>query len=187
MALEPDAMGFIFYPGSPRAVCAEDVRDWTADCPPAIAKVGVFVNATAETIKTTVATAKLDVVQLHGTESPAFCAALGGRLWKAIPLNREPAYPPADYPVEALLLDYQSNEQHGGTGRTLDWAKAAQFCRETPRPVVLAGGLTPVNVQAAIRAVRPWGVDVSSGVEQAPGRKDWQRVKDFIAQCRTNL
>lgn len=186
MTLEPDAMGFIFHPGSPRAVSAEDVGAWTADLPPSILKVGVFVDAPLETIKSTVATARLDVVQLHGKEAPAFCATLGGRLWKAIPFNLEPEVPAMDYPVEALLLDYQRGEQHGGTGCTLDWAAAARFCRDIPRRVVLAGGLTPDNVQAAIRTVQPWGVDVSSGVEQAPGRKDRQRVKDFIAQCRAN-
>lgn len=187
-ALQPDAMGFIFCARSPRHVTAEAVRDWTADWPSAIAKVGVFVDSPLATIKAIVATARLDVVQLHGTESPAFCTALGGRVWKAIALNRLSPGARPDYPVgvEALLLDYQRGAQRGGTGCTLDWAQAAAMVRQVPQRVVLAGGLTPDNVQEAVTTVRPWGVDVSSGVEQVPGRKDMGKVKEFIDRCRAN-
>lgn len=183
-ALSPDAMGFVFWPGSPRAALPLEVGEWTRGLPAEIRKVGVFVDASAEEIREVVEVAGLDVVQLHGGEDPAFCGALGVPVWKVIHLDRLPSVALSAYPVDALLIDSYSAKSPGGTGIVVDWQAAAAFAVDAPRRVVLAGGLTPENVTEAIRAVDPWGVDVSSGVEAAPGRKDIHLVGAFIDQCR---
>lgn len=179
----PDAVGFVFWPRSVRFVQVEHVAQWVRDLRPGLDRVGVFVNAPADEIRRTVETAGLTIVQLHGEESPAFAAALGVRVWKAIPVAA--ASPgAAAWPAEAIVLDNGTTDQPGGTGRVADWARAAAFVRAYAGRVVLAGGLTPDNVAEAVRAVSPWGVDASSGVESAPGRKDPARMKDFVQRCR---
>lgn len=183
--LLPDAMGFVFYPPSPRAVTAADVADWTRELPDGILKVGVFVDWTPAEVAAAVAEAGLDVAQLHGQETPDDCKRVGGTIWKALHMERPLADSPARYPVDAFLVDGYSSHSPGGTGTKTDWAAATAFVREAPRPVWLAGGLGPDNVAEAIRCVEPHGLDVSSGVEARPGKKDLHKVKDFIAQCRT--
>jgi phosphoribosylanthranilate isomerase len=176
----PDAMGFVFWPDSRRYVQPEKVAHWPI--PPSIKKVGVFADI--QTVQDCVARAGLDVVQLHGHESPALCAQLPGLRWKLIHLNESTPAASAAYDVDALLLDNYSEKAPGGTGMPCDWKAAQAFVASCGRPVVLAGGLKPENIRQAIEQVRPWGVDVSSGVEQSPGKKDMQRVKDFIELCR---
>jgi phosphoribosylanthranilate isomerase len=183
-ALAPDAMGFVFWPRSPRAVTPGQVGDWTRGLPPGIRKVGVFVDASVTEIRRAVDEAGLDVVQLHGAETPELCKAFDVPVWKALHLDRLPDGPLSGYPVDAFLVDSYSSTSPGGTGIAADWQAAAAFVEDAPRRVLLAGGLTPRTVREAIRVVGPWGVDVSSGVEAAPGRKDMHRVGAFIEQCR---
>lgn len=180
-----DAVGFIQWPGSKRYVEPEAVAAWTADLPAALLKVAVFVDADRDEIERVMATGRFDVAQLHGRELPALVDGLSVRCWKAVHLNRPPVAPPESYAVEAFLLDYHGGAQPGGTGQAVDWPAAAQWVEQSPKPVMLAGGLQPDNVADAIRVVRPAGVDVSSGVEAAVGRKDAAKVKDFIAACRS--
>jgi phosphoribosylanthranilate isomerase len=162
------ALGFIFHPGSPRCVDASVISGWIGEIPRDIWKVGVWVNESPETIEQVCGRLRLDVAQLHGSETPGQYPA-NVRVWKAIRVTGSPM-PTPDSSEEALLLDGPGN------GRTFDWPLAAG----ANRPVVLAGGLTPENVRAAIEAVNPWGVDTASGVEISPGRKDHIRMKSFI-------
>ena len=182
--LAPDALGFVFWPGSRRAVRAEEVRDWVRGLPAHLLKVGVFVDAPADEVRRTVETAGLDVAQLHGGETPEDFADVPFRLWRSVSL-RPGVDPHLDgWFVDAFLVDSYSPQSPGGTGQVGDWAAARDFVRQTPQRVLLAGGLTPGNVRAAAQAVRPWGVDVSSGVEARPREKDLAKVKAFIEQCR---
>ena len=169
------ALGFNFYPASPRYIRPEAAADITAALPQAVCKVGVFVNASAAEVARISRTAGLDVAQLHGDEPPD-ALPTGMRIWKALrvddnftPARMEP------YEVEAFVLDAPT-EAYGGSGRTFDWSKAM----ETGRKVVLAGGLNEANVRQAIRLVKPWGVDACSCLEAAPGRKDHARMARFL-------
>jgi phosphoribosylanthranilate isomerase len=182
--LKPDAMGFVFWHKSRRAVKPEDVAEWVQGMPPSIQKVGVFVDSPLEEVARTIERAGLNVVQLHGHEPPEICELIPVKVWKAFNLGKSVPESMDSYRVDAFLLDSYSAESPGGTGRVgnWDWARAlVKFC---DTPVVLAGGLTPENVRDAIRKVKPWGVDASSGVELRPGRKDIEKVRAFIEQCR---
>lgn len=183
-ALRPDAMGFVFWPGSRRYVKPEQVASWAGILPKEILKVGVFVNASAEELEHVRTVAGLDILQLHGNESPEFCKEPIGRIWKALNPASTTLEQAVSYPVEAFLLDNATTQVPGGTGVQTDWAKARDFIKNIPRPVLLAGGLNPENVRAAIQAVGPWGVDVSSGVELEPGIKDIDKVEAFLEECR---
>jgi phosphoribosylanthranilate isomerase len=162
------AIGFIFHAKSPRAVTAQQVETFVDGFARDIWRVGVFVDEKAETIRAIADRVGLDIAQLHGSETPAQHPE-GLRIWKAFRL-RQPRVPDPDYPAEAVLLDGP------GSGQTFDWSAAAQVSR----PVVLSGGLTPENVREAIVKTAPWGVDVCSGVEATPGRKDHGKMKRFI-------
>lgn len=183
----PDAVGFVFWPKSLRAVTPEQAAAlWTSDWPTTIARVGVFVNETPEFVGRAVETARLDVVQLHGAESAERYRVAGRRIWLVRRLSQSASATSASANApDAYVLDSQTADRPGGTGVALDWAAAAAFIRRADRPVVLAGGLTPENVADAIRRARPWGVDVSSGVESRPGRKDRKRMMEFVLQCRS--
>lgn len=194
--LAPDFMGYIFWSGSKRHVTPEAVRDWAKNLPP-IPRVGVFVNATPDDVRHAVETAGLFAVQLHGEEDPANYAGLAQEVWKVVKIapgqNVEVRNPKSEsgiadslirHPADAYLLDTHIPNVPGGTGLAGDWNAARAFVAATPRPVLLAGGLTAENVREAIRAVGPWGVDVSSGVESAPAKKDLAKVAAFIAAAR---
>lgn len=183
-ALRPDAVGFVLWPGSKRHVRAEDVASWTRDLPPDLLKVGVFVDAAPDEVQRALDVAGLDVAQLHGAERPRDFAGRGLRLWRALSLRSERESVPEGWSVDAFLIDTYSAASPGGTGQVGDWAASRSFVQRCPSPVLLAGGLHPGNVREAVRQVAPWGVDVSSGVEQAPGRKDLERVREFIERCR---
>lgn len=185
-ALRPDAMGFVFWPTSPRAVRAADVAVWRALIPAGIRTVGVFVDETVETVTRTLEEANLDIAQLHGRETPAVCEAVRSPVWKAVHLDRLPDEPLTAYPVDAFLVDSYSTTSPGGTGIVVDWQSAGRFVKAAAVPVLLAGGLKPDNVAEAIRVAQPWGVDVSSGVETRPGEKDIALVRRFIEQCRNS-
>jgi phosphoribosylanthranilate isomerase len=165
------AIGFIFWPNSPRFVDPYRARTIARLLPPFIATVGVFVNQSRDYINGVASLVPLSVVQLHGDEMPSFAAKLSRPVLKAV-TRRETV---AGWPTPAMLLvDVHDSEKRGGTGQTADWAMAAELARE--RRIVLAGGLNPENVAGAVAAVQPWGIDVSSGVERAPGIKDERKI-----------
>ena len=172
------ALGVVFAPSSPRCVSADTARDIVEAVPGHVPVVGVFVNAPLEEIVAVVAHTGIRVVQLHGDEPERYAAAL------KLPLLRAAGVDVAidSWPTATLLLDATSAGQRGGTGQRVDWDKAAAVARR--RKTVLAGGLTPDNVAEAIAAVRPFGVDVSSGVEASPGRKDRDKVSRFLENAR---
>ena len=180
-----DALGFVHYPKSPRHVTAERIGAMIATLPPFVATVAVLVNPTRETIAELERHAPITTWQLHGEETAEFVEELRPR--RVVKALRLPwaggAEALATYRAEAFLLDTPTAE-YGGSGKTFDWDLVVEFRALTPRPLILSGGLTVDNVAEAVRRVQPYGVDVSSGVEVAPGRKDHQKIRDFIAQCR---
>ncbi|MGP0629539.1 phosphoribosylanthranilate isomerase [Nitrospina sp. 32_T5] len=174
-----DAVGFIFFKKSPRAVTARQAKAIAEKLPPFVQRVGVFVNETAEVIERTVKTCGLDVVQLHGDESPAFCKRIAARVVKAIRVkDAESVKGLSRYAVDAFLLDAYKEGEWGGTGERFNWSLVKQARRHGP--VILAGGLDPENVAEGIRVCRPYGVDVCSGVESKPGKKNRNKVRKFI-------
>jgi phosphoribosylanthranilate isomerase len=181
-----DALGFILYEKSKRFIPIERALEIVEALPPFVTTVAVTVDAVREF--TNLAYRKqlkqFNVAQLHGHESGAHCRAVSKYLpvIKALPADTREN--PSFFPVSAFLLDTPSPE-HGGTGRTFDWDLAVAFKKQTNKPVILSGGLNPENVAEAIRAVQPYAVDVSSGVESAPGRKDHAKLRDFIRQCKS--
>lgn len=172
------ALGVVFAPSSPRRVSADTARDIVEAVPAHVPVVGVFVDAPLEEIVGIVAHTGIRVVQLHGDEPERYAAAL------KMPLLRAAGVDVAldSWPTATLLLDATSAAQRGGTGLRVDWEKAAVVASR--RKTVLAGGLTPDNVAEAIASVRPFGVDVSSGVEASPGRKDRDKVSRFLENAR---
>jgi phosphoribosylanthranilate isomerase len=178
-----DALGLVFYPQSPRCVTPEQARAIVAGLPPFVATVGLFVNEQPQRIRELADFCGLDVIQLHGDEAPNACDFAPRRTIKALRVKDAASLSGhEDYPAAALLLDAWVPGTYGGTGHSFSWNLAAEVARQ--RPVILAGGLTPENVGAAVTAVRPYAVDVSSGVELAPGRKDPEKVAAFIRQAR---
>jgi phosphoribosylanthranilate isomerase len=182
VALGADALGFVFWPNSPRRMTPEAAGGITRALPPFPARVGVFVNAPLDEIARAVDVAGLSAVQLHGDERPADYAALRRPLIKAVPLGDDEPAVLESLPPDVVALVDAADPRRGGTGRTADWARAARAAAR--RRIMLAGGLTPENVGTAIRAVRPWAVDVSSGVEARPGVKDPGRMRAFFTAVR---
>ena len=167
------AIGFIFWPQSPRFIDPHRARMIAAALPPFVTPVGVFVNQPIEYVNGVASLVRLGAVQLHGDETPDFAAAVSAPVMKAVAAGAENlrAWPSR----VRLLLDVHDPVARGGTGRTIDWSAAADLAAQ--RGILLAGGLTPDNVADAIARVRPFGIDVSSGVERAPGIKDHQRLR----------
>lgn len=171
------ALGFNFYRPSPRYIDPTTLAEWIGTLPPHVWKVGVFVNETPARVEQIAKLLALDVVQLHGDESPE-ALPKGTRLWKAAHVDASFTFSKVDhYPAEAILLD----GPYGGSGRTFDWAQAAGCSRK----VILAGGLDADNVRLAIECVRPWGVDACSRLESAPGKKDRKRMAQFLKAALT--
>lgn len=175
-----DALGFMFYERSKRWVTPDSVAKIARELPPFVLRVGVFVDPLAEVVHDAATTCGLSALQFHGSEPPEFCAQFALPVIKAMrvadksSLDRLPLYE-----TSAWLLDSAVAGQLGGSGQTFDWSLAHEATK-LGRPVILAGGLTPENVPDAVRQVRPYGVDVSSGVESAPGKKDHQKLAAFI-------
>ncbi|HEX7797061.1 MAG TPA: phosphoribosylanthranilate isomerase [Vicinamibacterales bacterium] len=170
------AIGFIFWPSSPRFIDPYRARQIAKALPPFVSTVGVFVNQPREYINGVASLVPLSVVQLHGDETPDFASHLSRPVLKAV-TKRESV---REWPKPAMLLvDVHDPVKRGGTGRVVDWSMAAAIARE--RHIVLAGGLTPDNVAEAVAAVQPWGIDVSSGVEESPGIKDERRIAALFA------
>ena len=176
------ALGFVFWEKSPRYITPERAAEIIAKLPSAVTTVGVFVNEDIDRVQAIATTAGVTVVQLHGDETPEYGA------WLDRPIFRSMTLVDADAVIEGwpigtpLLLDAADRERRGGTGVTVDWPRAAILARR--RRVILAGGLTPDNVGEAIETVNPFGVDVSSGVEAAPGVKDVGKVTRFLENAR---
>jgi len=179
-----DLLGFVFYEQSPRHVSVKAASGIVRQLPPFVARVGVFVNAREEFIGQTLGECGLNVLQFHGDESPEDCLKFGVMSLKAFRVRDRASLKsfPA-YQTDAWLLDAYTPDARGGTGATFNWDLAVE-AQKLGRPIFLAGGLTPENVGAAVRRVRPFAVDVSSGVESAPGKKDAAKVRAFIAAAR---
>lgn len=176
------ALGFVFWPTSPRYVSPQQAATIVAALPRRITMVGVFVNEDVKAIDAVVARTGITAVQLHGDEGPAYAEALNRPVLRAVHVDERTEACAAWPPGTTFLVDAADRERRGGTGVAVDWTRAAAMARGWR--VVLAGGLTPANVAAAIRAVRPFGVDVASGVETAPGIKDGDKVARFLANAR---
>jgi phosphoribosylanthranilate isomerase len=173
-----DALGFVFAP-SPRQVTLQQVANIVAGLPPFVCKVGVFVDSELPEVKETMMACGLDLAQLHGSESPDFCEELFPRVIKSFRVEDESvlALLP-QYKASAYLLDSYNEALKGGTGRSFDWEIAKKARRYGP--IILSGGLTSANVRQAISLVRPFAVDVSSGVESKSGVKDHAKLQAFL-------
>lgn len=179
-----DALGFVFYGPSPRSVEIDVAAAIMADLPPFVTPVGLFVDAAPEWVRQVLSRVPLGLLQFHGSEPPAYCRAFGRPYIKAVRMA-----PGADVGAQArlhgaaaaLLLDAYDAARPGGTGSCFDWT---QVPVDLGRPLVLAGGLTPDNVGLAVTQVRPYAVDVSGGVESAPGIKDRERMILFCRRAR---
>jgi phosphoribosylanthranilate isomerase len=178
-----DAFGLVFYPPSPRFLALERARELSRAAPAFLTSVALFVNATAEEVKRVLEVVQPQVLQFHGEETPEFCRAFGVPYVKACRVK-----------TGVDLLEYWRSfsdacgwladawvEGYGGAGTGFDWSLVPVVCA---KPLVLSGGLNPENVGEAIRRVKPWGVDVSSGVESAKGAKDAARIAAFVAEVR---
>lgn len=177
-----DAVGLVFYPPSSRYVDVATAADIVSALGPFVTPVGLFVNAKRATVEEILARVPLGLLQFHGDESPEFCVGFGVPYVKAVRMAPDQAVVPvvADHVAAcAILLDSFESSRPGGTGRVFDWARIPS---DLGKPLILAGGLTPDNVGDAIAQVHPYAVDVSGGVEWAPGRKDAQRMQRFC-QC----
>jgi phosphoribosylanthranilate isomerase len=174
------ALGFVFWPASPRYIAPELAAAIVARVASSVATVGVFVNESVPGIRRAVEQSGVSTVQLHGDEPISYAAELTQPLLRALAVNDALT---TQWPLDTtILLDAADRDRRGGTGNRVDWPKARSVARA--RRVVLAGGLSPENVEAAVDEVGPWGVDVSSGVEAAPGVKDPARVTAFLERAR---
>lgn len=178
-----DALGFVFYEKSPRNLNPEQAASIISELPPFVQAVGLFVNAAADFVNGTADRCRLDLVQLHGDETTDYCDLISRRVIKAFRVRDISSLDTVkDYRVAGILLDAYSPRAYGGTGICFDWeiaGSARDFC-----PLILAGGLTPDNIREAVEKVAPYAVDVSSGVESSPGRKDHEKVTEFIKNAK---
>lgn len=180
-----DALGFIFFEGSPRYIAPSVALEIINKIPPFVTKVGVFVDEASERVKNIIRDCGLNVVQLHGTETRSFCSVFPIPVIKAFRIKDPDSLKIIpEYPVAAYLLDSYVAGQLGGTGAKFNWDLAIE-AKTFGRPIVLAGGLTPENVMEAVGSVRPYGIDVSSGVESKPGQKDHKKLREFIQRAKS--
>ena len=180
--LGASALGFVFWPDSPRYISAEFAKSIASNIPGTVLKVGVFVDQPAEEVVAIMDEVGLDVAQLHGHESPEYCRQLSAStrtIFKAISMSGNGSVNVGDFaPEVVLLVDAHDPLRFGGTGKTANWDSAREIA--ATRRTILAGGLNATNIKLAVRSVRPYGVDVSSGVESAPGVKDPNRLRTFF-------
>lgn len=175
VSLGATAIGFIFWPASPRAIAPVQARSIVDALPPSVTTVGVFVNASRDEIETAADAANVSAVQLHGDETPDLARSLSRGVIKAVALGEDAEQLVNDWAGTLVLLDADDPARRGGTGRVIDWDRAASIART--RDVILAGGLGPANVVDVVTRVRPAGIDVSSGVESSPGVKDHEKLR----------
>ena len=174
------ALGFVFYEKSPRFISPEDAGEIIRRIPPFVARVGVFVNAGADYLREARDIAGFDVYQFHGDEPPEFCSAFAGNYIKAVRVRSAESLDAVElYDTDAFLFDAYSPDAYGGTGESFSW-DVLSGRKLGNRFVILSGGLDADNVRDAIRAVNPYAVDVSSGVESSPGVKDHPKLKRFL-------
>jgi phosphoribosylanthranilate isomerase len=179
-----DALGLMFYAGSPRHLSLEAAQRIAAGLPPFIIRGGVFVDPDPSEVFAAIQACGLNVAQFHGAETPQFCAQFGVMTLKAFRVeNAASLRPMAGFQADAFLLDSYVPEKAGGTGETFNWDLAVE-AKRFGKPIFLAGGLTAQNAAEAVRKVQPFAVDVSSGVEHSPGKKDAAKMRDFIAAVR---
>ena len=179
-----DALGFVFWEQSPRYIEVEAAAGLIRQLPPLVMKVGVFVNASKALVLQAARECGLNLLQFHGDETPEYCLGFGLMSMKAFRIRDAGSLETVrNYATDAWLFDTYTAGKLGGTGETFNWDLALQ-ARGWGRPIFLAGGLTPANVAEAVWQARPYGVDVSSGVEASPGRKDAAKVKDFIRAAK---
>ena len=182
-----DALGFVFHPKSPRYILPALAKQIIMGLPPLVIAVGVFVDEEQQIVRSLMDDCGLELAQLHGHESAAYCHELGRPVLKALRVkDRSSFLALAEFQgragVRGFVLDAFSDQAYGGTGLVIDWQLAAEVARAAN--ILLAGGLTPDNVAKAIQSVQPYGVDVSSGVEREPGKKDHEKVRAFIRAVR---
>jgi len=178
-----DALGFVFYSKSPRFVEPKVAKQIISGLPPFVLPIGVFVNEEPKVVRNVMEECGLALAQLHGDETPAYCESLERPVLRGIRLRDRGSFlAMAEYKgragVRGFVVDAFSESAYGGTGKTTEWDLAVEAARAAP--ILLAGGLTPENVQEAIQKVKPYGVDVSSGLEASPGKKDPAKVQAFI-------
>ena len=179
-----DALGFVFVPDTPRCVEPDQVAAIVDELPPFITTVGLFASEDSAKISATVNQCRLDAIQLHADVTPEFCRNLDRRVIKAVRVKDESSLSIlSEYDVNAFLLDAYVEGKLGGTGKVFDWNLALR-AKDYGR-IIVAGGLSPENVAQAVRRVNPYGVDVSSGVESQPGRKDTDKVRKFINAAKS--
>lgn len=186
VSLGIDAIGFIFAKESKRYISPEIAETIAMFLPPFVSVVGVFVNSEKEEIDDIVARCKLDVIQLHGEESPKFCQSMTRRVIKAFRVAEpEDIAPMQQYQgvISAALLDTKVQNMSGGTGKVFDWGIALE-AQKFEIPLILAGGIGSQNIKKAKHLVNPYAVDLSSSVEESPGKKDYNKMKDFIDAVR---
>jgi len=186
ISLGVDALGFIFYDKSPRCVSVEQVQAIIHRLPPFVTLVGVFVNAPVDYVNHVVRACSLDRVQLHGDESPDYCMALDARVIKAFRVaTLEDIAPMSRYQgiVAGVLLDTKAEQAYGGTGAVFDWGIALS-AKDYDVPLILSGGINNDNIKKAVDLVGPSAIDLCSGIESAPGKKDYNKMKQFMAQLR---
>lgn len=183
-----DAIGLVFYPPSPRAVSADQIQELVSGLPESTAVVALFVNPSRDEVNRVIESGLIDLLQFHGDETPEYCQSFGLPTMKAFRVGKEcdlhkslASYSEADL----IMLDAYEPGAPGGTGKTFDWDVAIKTAENKHIKLVLAGGLDPDNVQEAVIRVSPFGVDVSSGVESSPGKKDLTLVKKFIEGVRS--
>jgi phosphoribosylanthranilate isomerase len=184
IAAGADALGFVFYAASPRSVTPSTAAQIIRALPPFVTSVGLFVNASAEEVEHTIAATAIDRVQYHGDEPASLCRQISRPWIKAIRVgvNRDVSAAVERYAeASALLFDTYDAHLYGGSGRVFDWQLLPA---DMPMPFILAGGLTPDNVARAIRDTRPYGVDVSGGIEASKGVKDNQKMERFITEVK---
>lgn len=179
-----DALGFMFYEKSPRHISLRQAAEIIRELPPFVMKVGVFVDAPEDLVMRAIGDCALNLLQFHGNEEPEYCTQFGLMSMKAFRIrDAESLKPLPEYPTDAWLLDAYVADKLGGTGKQFNWDLAIE-AKKAGRLIFLAGGLTPANVAEAVRKVQPYGVDVSSGVETEPGRKDHAKVREFIKAAK---
>ena len=180
-----DMIGLMFYERSPRHISFATAAEVSRALSPFIVKVGVFVNPDEDTVMRAINDCGVTLLQFHGEETPGFCTQFGAMSMKAFRIKDAASLEALpNYPTDAWLLDAYSPDAHGGTGAKFNWELAIE-AKHLGRPIFLAGGLTPENVGDAVQAVQPFGVDVSSGVESAPGKKNHAKVRAFIQAVRS--